>query len=246
LIAWSPLEQIRRDLSERILAAPIVPSRKGQRTQLEPILDAFIKGLGDQAEAILSSYMDRAAARLIQIITDEHRHFVSSPTFKEVVELREFRPTRHGRPNVSKDRFGAFRRGVGYEGWNRSLYAQNWFDSSTERSLANMVDGAKGIDVWVRLLTHDLEIRWDGGNYNPDFLVAEGSLRWVVETKADRDLATANVQAKRKAAQRWANHVSADDLVRKRKEEWRYLLVSETDLKQSKDDWGALTRGASV
>jgi type III restriction enzyme len=241
-----PLEQIRKDLSERILAAPIVPSRKGQRTQLEPILDAFIKGLGDQAEAILSSYMDRAAARLIQIITDEHRHFVSSPTFKEVVELREFRPTRHGRPNVSKDRFGAFRRGVGYEGWNRSLYAQNWFDSSTERSLANMVDGAKGIDVWVRLLTHDLEIRWDGGNYNPDFLIAEGSLRWVVETKADRDLATANVQAKRKAAQRWANHVSADELVRKRKEEWRYLLVSETDLKQSKDDWGALTRGASV
>lgn len=241
-----PLEDIRRDLAERILAAPIVPSRRGQRAQLEPILDAFIKGLGDDAETILSSYLDRAAARLIQILTEEHRRFVSSPKYEEVVDLREFKPVRHGRSTVSQDRFGAFKRGVGYVGWNRSLYEQNWFDSSTERSLANMVDATKDVDVWTRLLTQDLEIRWDGGSYNPDFLVAEGALRWVVETKADRDLAATSVKSKRKAAQRWANHVSADDRVRDRKEEWRYLLVSETDLKQAKDDWRALATAASV
>jgi type III restriction enzyme len=241
-----PLEEIRRDLAERILAAPIVPSRKGQRAQLEPILDAFLKGLGDEAEAILSSYMDRAAARLIQIITDEHRRFASSPKYEEVVELREFRAVRHGRPTVSKDRFGAFKRGVGYLGWTRSLYEQNWFDSSTERSLANMVDEAKGVDVWLRLLTQDLEIRWDGGSYNPDFLIVEDGRRWVVETKADRDLSTVDVQSKREAAQRWANHITADDKVRKRKEEWRYLLVSETDMRQAKDDWGALTNATAI
>jgi type III restriction enzyme len=241
-----PLEDIRRDLTERILASSIVPARKGQRAQLEPILDAFIKGLGDQAEAILSSYMDRAAARLIQLITDEHRRFASSPKFDEVVDLRKFEPLRHGRLEVSTDRFGTFRRGVGYIGWTRSLYEQNWFDSSTERSLANMVDEVKGIDVWVRLLTQDLEIRWDGGRYNPDFLVSEGTRRWVVETKADRELSSTDVQSKREAAQRWANHVSADKQIRTRKEEWRYLLVSETDMKQAKDDWGALTNAATI
>jgi type III restriction enzyme len=241
-----PLEDIRRDLGEQILAASIVPSRKGQRAQLEPILDAFIEGLGDQAEAILSSYMDRAAAHLIQIITDEHRRYAAAPKYEEVVNLSKFGPVRHGRPKVSKDRFGAFKRNVGYVGWSRSLYEQNWFDSSTERTLANMVDETTRVDVWVRLLTQDLEIRWDGGRYNPDFLVAEGPVRWVVETKADRDLGTANVQAKRKAAQRWANHVSTDRRVRKRKEEWRYLLVSETDLKQAKDDWSALTSAVVV
>jgi type III restriction enzyme len=241
-----PLEDIRRELAERVFASSIVPSRKGQRAQLEPILDAFLQGLGDQAEAVLSSYMDRAAARLIELITEQHRRFASSPKYEEVVELREFAPVRHGRPVVSKDRFGSFKRGVGYEGWKRSLYKQNWFDSSTERSLANVVDDANSVDVWVRLLNLDLSIRWDGGGYNPDFLVAEGKVRWVVETKADRDLATVNVQGKREAAQRWANHVSADELVRKRKEEWRYLLVSETDLRQAKDDWGALAAAATV
>jgi type III restriction enzyme len=241
-----PLEDARRELAERVLAASIVPSRKGQRAQLAPLLDAFVNGLGDQAETVLSSYMDRAAARLIQLVTDEHRRFASAPKYDEVLNLREFRPVRHGRPVTTKDRFGTFRRGVGYLGWKRSLYEQSWFDSSTERDLANTVDDTDSVDVWVRLLTKDLPIRWDGGGYNPDFLVAEGGVRWVVETKADRDLQTANVQGKREAAQRWANHVSADTQVKRRKEEWRYLLVSETDLKEAKDDWQALTGAAAV
>ena len=59
----------------------------------------------------------------------------------------------------------------------------------------------------------------------------------MIETKADRDLQTANVQAKRQAAQRWANHVSADERV---PEHWGYLLVGETDLRQARGDWNAL------
>jgi type III restriction enzyme len=241
-----PLPEIKRNLAESLLAAPIVPARKGQREQLDPILDAFLEGLGAQAQAILSSYMDRAASRLIQLITDEHRKFVSAPKFEEVVDLQKFEPVRHERTAVSKDRFGAFKRGVGYTGWTRSLYDQNWFDSSTERALANLVDEASDVDVWARLLTQDLEIRWDGGRYNPDFLVAEGERRWVIETKADRDVEKIDVQSKREAAQRWANHVSADDSVRARSEEWRYLLVSETDLREAKDDWGSLTSSAAL
>jgi type III restriction enzyme len=63
----------------------------------------------------------------------------------------------------------------------------------------------------------------------------------VIEAKADRDLLTENVQAKRRAAQEWANLVNADEQVSER---WGYLLVSETDLRQAKDDWGALVHAA--
>lgn len=59
----------------------------------------------------------------------------------------------------------------------------------------------------------------------------------MVETNADKDLQAENVQAKREAAQRWANHVSADSRV---KDRWRFLLVGETDLGMAKDDWDAL------
>jgi type III restriction enzyme len=241
-----PLEDAQRRLMDQVLAASVVPSRKGQREQLAPLIDAFLAGLGDQAEPVLSSYMERAAAGVIERIAEAQRRFTAAPKYDEVLSLKEFKPVRYGRPITSKERFGAFKRGVGYVGWKRSLYEQNWFDSSTERDLANTLDETDSIVVWTRLLTKDLSIRWDGGSYNPDFLVAEDGERWVVETKADRDLATTNVQGKREAAQRWANHVSADPRVQERGERWHYLLVSETELARAKEDWGALVQTAAL
>jgi len=232
-----PLEDAVKRLADQVLAAPAVPARKGQRAQLAPLIEAFMDGLGDQAELVLSSYLDRAAAGFIQLVGVEQRHFAANPRYDEVLDLRPFAPLRHGRPVTSADRYGAFRKGVGYTGWQRSLYEQVWFDSATEREMANLIDDASGIDVWARLHLRDLEIRYDGGTYNPDFIAAADGQRWVIETKADRDLQTENVQAKRQAAQRWANHVSADDRVPER---WGYLLVGETDLRQARGDWNAL------
>jgi type III restriction enzyme len=76
--------------------------------------------------------------------------------------------------------------------------------------------------------------------------VAEKDTRWVVEAKADRDLAIVNVQGKRAAAQRWATHVSSDSRVKKRGERWKYLLVSESQLAESTDDWQALVATDAV
>lgn len=232
-----PLEDAVKRLADQVLAAPVVPSRKGQRAQLAPLLEAFLAGLGDQAELILSSYLDRAAAGFIQLVGTEQRRFAAQPRYDQVLELHPFAPVRHGRPVTSTDRYGVFKKGVGYLGWQRSMYEQVWFDSATERQMANLVDDTSGIDVWVRLHLRDLEIRYDGGTYNPDFIAAAGDRRWVIETKADRDLQSENVQAKRHAAQRWANHVNANDQVSER---WSYLLVGETDLKQAHGDWEAL------
>jgi type III restriction enzyme len=221
-----PLEDAVKRLTDQVLSSPVVPSRKSQRAQLAPLVDAFLAGLGDHAE--LGTEQRRVAAR---------------PRYDEVLELRPFAPLRHGRPVTSTDRYGAFRKGVGYTGWQRSLYDQVWFDSATEREMANLMDDTKGIDVWARLHLHDLEIRYDGGNYNPDFLAAVQGERWVVETKADRDLQSENVQAKRRAAQRWANHVTAADEV---SEQWNYLLIGESDLRQSRGDWQALIGAARL
>jgi len=123
------------------------------------------------------------------------------------------------------------------------MYDQVWFDSATEREMANLIDDTSQVDIWVRLHLKDLEIRYDGGSYNPDFLAAGNGQRWVIETKADRDLQTENVRAKRQAAQRWANHVSADERV---SDHWNYLLIGETDLRQARGDWHALVGAAGL
>jgi type III restriction enzyme len=226
-----------------VAAAPIVPSRQGERTALGQLVDEFIKGLGDQAEEILSGYMDRAAGGFIQILNTEHRQFVRHPQYEHVTELRAFGPLRSGRPVTSTDRTGAFKKGIGYEGWtDRAMYEEAWFDSSTERDLANLLDDTDGIEFWVRLHVRDIEIRWDGGNYNPDFLAAEkDGTHWLIEVKSDKDAGTTDVKAKRTAAQRWANHVSSDQKVAPTR--WNYLFVAEADIKQAKGDWTALKRG---
>jgi type III restriction enzyme len=237
-----PEEDLRADLAEAVLASPAVPARKAERAALAPLLDAFFNGLGSQAVSVLSANLDRAAARLIRLVEQEQRRFMAKPSFEEVVEVRGFDPVRVTDKPVSGDRFGTFSKSTAYEGWQRSLYPIEWFDSRPERTVANMVDGDDHIRCWVRLHIKELPILWSsaGSEYNPDLLVVENDgTHWVVEVKQDKEMTSADVQGKRDAASRWANHVSADDQVGVR---WNYLLVSESDIETAKGSWAALKR----
>ena len=157
---------------------------------------------------------------------------------EEATELADFAKTRVGRPETSADRFGAFQKGVGYDGYRKSLYAQDWFDSSTERDVANLLEDEAEITLWVRLQIGDLPILWTGAcEYNPDFIAIDrAGAHWLIEVKMDKELASADVRGKRAAARRWANYVSAalDDTT------WSYLLVSESDVKTARGAWEAL------
>lgn len=234
-----PLDDLKQSLVTQVLGASVVPARAKEQRPAGQIIDAFLQGLGPNAATILSSYMDRAAGGLIQLITDEHRKVATQPSFEEVIELITFAKPRLGRAETSQNRFGAFQRGAGYEGYAKSLYAQDWFDSSTERDVANILEGAAEIARWVRLQTGDLPILWrDARQYNPDFIAIDhDDTHWLIEVKMDKEMESIDVQAKRQAARRWSNHVSADDKVQT---PWSYLLISETDVKTAKSSWPAL------
>lgn len=184
------------------------------------------------------AYLDRAAASLVRAVTTEHRRFVGKPRYEHVVELQTFAPVRTARAAASTDRSGAFSRSVGYEGWRRSMYVQAWFDSSTERKLALILDDADEIAFWVRLNPGDLPILWqnDGREYNPDFIAAEvEGTHWLVEAKMDKELESWDVKEKESAAQRWASYVSVNTDT-----QWRYLLVGEAEIETAHGSWGAL------
>ena len=77
-----------------------------------------------------------------------------------------------------------------------------------------------------------------GSNYNPDFIAIDTSGdHWIIEVKADRDLESVVVGGKANAAREAVNHFNADDAV---KANWHYLLVGETDIKESKEHWESL------
>ena len=233
-----PLEDARRDLLDRILSSGIAPARLSQRKAAAPLVDAFMDGLGGNAAELLSSYMDRAAGRLIDVIGREAKRFAAKPKFEEVVQMVEVGKPRIARTKVSENLAGKFERGAGYR-YSVSLYTQDWFDSSTERDAANILQEADQVEVFLRLQTGDLPILWaQGRSYHPDFIVVEKSGdHYVLEIKMDKERESGDVKGKREAAQRWANHVNADDRV---EATWRYLLAFEQDVRDAAGSWSAL------
>ncbi len=237
-----PIEDLRNELIDMVLASPAVPARKDQRAAVQPLIDAFFVGLGAKAVGILSAYLDRAGARLVRLVGEEQRRFMGKPEYDRVVELKEFNPARATDKAVSGDRFGAFSKVVAYDDWKRSLFAVEWFDSKPERTVANMVDGDGGVSLWVRLHIGELPILWNsmGQEYNPDLIVVDSDgTHWVVEVKMDKEMSSEDVKGKREAAMRWANYVTADDKVAVT---WQYLLVSEADVETAKGSWSALKK----
>ena len=236
------LQDLREQLAEMVLASSAVPARKDQRAAAVPLMDAFLAGLGDAADEVLSANLERAGARLVRLVAEEQRRFMKKPAYHEVVELRDFAPTRATDKPVSGDRFGEFSKSVAYEGWRRSLFPLEWFDSRPERTVANLLDADDHVVSWVRLHIGELPILWNsaGQEYNPDFIVTESDeTHWVVEVKMDKEMESEEVLGKREAALRWANYVTVDEKVGA---VWRYLLVSERDVETAKGSWVALKR----
>jgi type III restriction enzyme len=234
------LDNLREKLTEIVLASPAVPARKDERKALQPFLDAFFAGLGDKAEELLSANLERAGALLVKLVAEEQRRFMPKPSIGEIVKLEDFNPVRTTDKEVIDDRFGPFKKALAYEGYERSLFPVEWFDSAPERTVANIVDADEGVSLWVRLHLKELPILWNSGGkqYNPDLLVidADGT-HWVVEVKMDKEMSAQDVLGKREAAIRWAKSVSASDEV---DVTWRYLLISETDINMAKGSWEAL------
>lgn len=239
-----PLTDARQALIDTVLDSPVVPDRPQEVRPAERIVDALLRGLGPDPATMLSAYLSRTRRGLSDLLLSEQRKFAAKPSFQEVVESIAFAPARIGRAETSRDRFGPFQKGIGYLGYQKSPYAQVWFDSSTEREVANLLDDDDANARWVRLQRGDLPILWnDAQEYHPDFIAVDQSgVHWLVEVKMDKEMTSADVAGKREAAQRWANHVSAEPAVGV---EWRYLLVSETDVRTAHGSWSALAaRGA--
>lgn len=233
-----PLEEARKGLVDALMAAPITPGRKGERAGADRLVGAFIDGLGDEAEKLLSAYPDRASARVIALVSEEQLRSKSAPTYGEKVESKIFDGARKPRSKSSTDRTGKFAKSVGYLGYKKSVFESDWFDSSTERTVANILDDEDSITAWLRLQRGDLEIAWEAGAYNPDFAaIAENGCHYLIEVKADYQMGADSVQRKREAARRWTNHVNASEEV---PDEWSYILASENDIVTARGSWAAL------
>ena len=153
----------------------------------------MIHGLGASAATILSGYMNRAAAGLIQLITDEQRKFAAKPSFGDVVELTEFAKVRIARAETSQDRFGAFKKASGTRATRSRCMPRTGSTRHPSETSPTSWRTRTPSRCWVRLQTGDLPILWSGAReYNPDFIAVDtDDTHWVIEVKMDKEMRTA-------------------------------------------------------
>ncbi|WP_425838308.1 DEAD/DEAH box helicase family protein [Streptomyces fractus] len=242
----TPLAESRKALVQRAMSARDVPSRANECGAAERIVDCVIKAMGDEAQECLSAFGEVCGQRLVTQIGKTLREF--NPTQISYIDDVEWltidKVRKAQRKQEAGHADGAFDKTVAFNGWQRNLYSHAWFDSSPEFQVAGMIDSSGSVLTWARLHVNDVPIQWttDGRNYNPDFVVIEefGAERfgWLVETKSDKDMPTAEVQAKRRAARKWANTANSSPQVRG--VTWKYLLAGEQDVADAAGSWERL------
>ena len=210
-----------------ILAFDFVPTDKPSLNAAKRCSDAVVAGAG--GEQALASYVNAAIYACHQILKKAYQ--AAPPVVSTSIDDVAFGPVRISARPTEPNRFGPFSHKVAYSGWKHSLYPLDWFDSTPERTLANLMDDDDQVVVWTRIQRGEFSVEWEEGRYSPDFyaLGADGT-HYLLEVKADKDVDTATVQAKKKAAEEWARFITDHGTYGT----WRYLLVPEKVLATAK------------
>jgi type III restriction enzyme len=235
-----PLEAIEQALTDAMFRSGLVEQTRQNLTAAQRLIGALIRGAGGESARDHLSVFTNDAADMVSALVK--RHYNSLPTdFETVVRRRTFRPRRLGRP-VASTRHGAFSRRHAYGDWKKSVMPIEWFDSAPERSVANLLDDDPTVEKWIRLHRGEFQLAYDGGNYNPDFYVLAGGKHWLLEVKADREMANTDVAQKGSAAEQVARVITDHGELG----EWRYALVSEEAIRQSHGNWAVLLARAGI
>lgn len=240
-----PIEDLESRLSAGVFSLDLVMQEKKEMRATQRLVSEFMIGAGVVGDAEAEMWTEARARAAVEsfrsMIRAEYLARPNQPS-REIVVI-EYPPMRQPSPGETFNRHDSstFVRGRHYGGWNRSILPAVSFDAkSTEFALAELLDRAvQDIAWWVRINANDATyIEWgDGRRYYPDFIAIDSAgLHWLIEAKSDRDATSHDVVEKMRAAEQWERHVNDSG---EAEAEWRYLLVTETHIKQA-TSWGSL------
>ncbi|MCM1288021.1 MAG: DEAD/DEAH box helicase family protein [Clostridium sp.] len=110
-----------------------------------------------------------------------------------------------------------------FEGYKKSYYSENAFDSDDERRLSVVLEEDDEVVRFIKPPLNQLGLFYRAAKqYNPDFLVETKDKKYMIEVKATNQTDNEEVQEKAKAAIKWckcASEVDADG------KSWEYRLI---------------------
>ena len=132
-------------------------------------------------------------------------------------------------------------RGMLFEGFKKSLYAIQKFDSDTERRFSVILENDDNVLKWIKLGRGDFQIDCRSGEaYEPDFVVETRTDKYLCETKRADQMEQDAVLTKAKAAVVWCQHATAHEKAHGGKS-WTYLLIPDDAIAENKTLQGLAT-----
>jgi type III restriction enzyme len=243
--AMAALNTVREELIAAVMARPEVEATRAQRGAAKRIVDAFFVGAGvtnqDETATWSENRKKMAVEGLRGLIRDAvGRRTTERQRMLEAVVL-PLEPVVVD-PSIPGAYDGGFIRRAQYKGWRRNIMPVASFDAkSTEWEIAHIVDNDPEVTWWLRIDSQGPV--WipteEAGRYFPDFIVIDKSgTRWVIEGKSDKEANDPLVLHKKNAAQQWARSVRDED--NEQFGQWRYMFITETDVKRSSGSWNGL------
>lgn len=249
-----PFDSIENDLVTRLMHSNAVEATVTEANAASAVAQAFLRGANVTDDTPWRAEHGRlATTRLVEWIDNQR---TSSPArevrtvepvrWPDTVERVETKPPANRHVVTSRQQFEKW---YPYSGWEKAVYEVNSFDAySTEFLLASLFERDDAVKAWVRVdQSVPLRINYLIGavqkTYEPDFVVIDSDgTQWVIEGKADTEMTSDTVIAKRDAARAWINTVNADPNVHQK---WGYILASESVI-ASASTWQALRAGAQT
>ena len=227
-------------------------SRAGQKAAAKRIVTTFLEA-ADVPESGECDWGEAQAAAAVnafaQLIRDTKREVEKNRMGREeYVRIVGYPPPTLKEPLPVYDKGSVgdanpFKRFRWYGGWEKCMLSAARFDAeSTEWVVAKRLDAAKTDVVWWVNIERNNEVEIilaDEQRYTPDFIVMDADgIYWLIETKSDDAADTQKVITRKEAAKDWVSRVN-DYQAETTGDQWRYLFVTEADLKNA-TTWGAL------
>lgn len=123
-----------------------------------------------------------------------------------------------------------------FTGFKKACHSAYKFDSVPEKDFVTCLETDNKVLKWLRPAPNQFNIIWNkqGSQYEPDFIVETDDIIYMVEVKKDIDIATNEVQEKKKAGIKYCENATEYNLENNKKE-WKYIIIPASEIKFSRN-----------
>jgi type III restriction enzyme len=179
-------------------------------------------------------YHKREISRLIYSQMMEHFYY-DAPDFLEPKVYSFTRIEDHYYSKVMTDKIHHFRETIEpasaipskvFTGFRKAYHDRYKFDSKTEKDFAIILEDDKRVLKWLRPARNQFRIYWKHNSmqYVPDFVAETEKAIYMIETKKEADVDTAEVKEKMEAALEYCKHAT-DYTAKNGGKPWKYVLI---------------------